>query len=117
MPARLPGEPVNFGDIQAEDGRSRPFREVLREMVRSDDQSRERFEEQLHSLFSGDTQQVRPVENNNFRDVAATIGWWAGDPFPHVPRTRIVSCPNEYSMAPIYYSYNRRHHNTSDLDC
>lgn len=110
MAARLPGETTHFNEMLMEDPHSRPFREVLREMVRSDDQSRERFEEQLHSLFSGDSQQVRPVDNNNFREVAATIGWWAGDALAPVPRTRIVSCPNEFSMAPIYYSYNRCHH-------
>lgn len=87
--ARLPGETTHFNEMLMEDPHSRPFREVLREMVRSDDQSRERFEEQLHSLFSGDSQQVRPVDNNNFREVAATIGWWAGDALAPVPRTRI----------------------------
>ncbi|KAH7148393.1 hypothetical protein EDB81DRAFT_792177 [Dactylonectria macrodidyma] len=77
-----------FSDPQADDRHSRPFREVLREMVRSDERSRERFEEHLQGLFGSDGRGNRPSDNNEIEDVAATIGWWTGDPFPHLNRTQ-----------------------------
>ncbi|KAH7149148.1 hypothetical protein B0J13DRAFT_298185 [Dactylonectria estremocensis] len=88
MSSRPLPESVAINDLQSDDRHSRPFREVLREMVRSDERSRERFEEHLHGLFGSDSRGSRSSENNEIEDVAATIGWWTGDPFPHLNRTQ-----------------------------
>lgn len=75
-------EPLHMEDLR----RPRPFREVLRDMARTDDRSRERFEEQLHSLFNGNGHPEGEAADNDI-----DLGWWAGDPIPQSTRTRIVS--------------------------
>ncbi|KAK7431907.1 hypothetical protein QQZ08_001526 [Neonectria magnoliae] len=75
-------EPLHMEDLR----RPRPFREVLRDMARTDDRSRERFEEQLHSLFNGNGHPEGEATDNDI-----DLGWWAGDPIPQSTRTRITA--------------------------
>ncbi|KAH6874770.1 hypothetical protein B0T10DRAFT_203973 [Thelonectria olida] len=70
--------------------RARPFREVLREMARSDDRNRERFEEQLHSLFTGTPLRERSAGDNDVEDPVASIGL-STDPLPAYARSRLAA--------------------------
>ncbi|KAI5462089.1 hypothetical protein BGZ63DRAFT_355406, partial [Mariannaea sp. PMI_226] len=68
--------------------RQRPFREVLRDMARSDDRNRERFEEHLHSLFTGTPLRERDSISNDLEQ--GNLEWFQLDSIPPSTRTRIA---------------------------
>ncbi|KAF7545807.1 hypothetical protein G7046_g9469 [Stylonectria norvegica] len=56
--------------------RPRPFREVLRELARSDDRRRERVEEQMSSLFGDNWQEAGETPTAQATERQDELGWW-----------------------------------------
>ncbi|KAM0555157.1 hypothetical protein ACHAPJ_006509 [Fusarium lateritium] len=79
LPWAEAGFPPDAETIRGPDGprRPRPFRDVLREMTRSDDRRRDQLEEQINSLFrDGGSSRERDTSNSLPED-ELDFGWWA----------------------------------------
>ncbi|KAJ4267606.1 hypothetical protein NW762_003717 [Fusarium torreyae] len=79
LPWAEAGFPPDAETVRGPDGlrRPRPFRDVLREMTRSDDRRRDQLEEQINSLFrDGGSSRERDTSNSLPED-ELDFGWWA----------------------------------------
>ncbi|KAF4971350.1 hypothetical protein FSARC_1782 [Fusarium sarcochroum] len=91
LPWAEAGFPPDAETIRGPDGlrRPRPFRDVLREMTRSDDRRRDQLEEQINSLFrDGGSSRERDTSNSLPED-ELDFGWWAIEARPRPTRTSL----------------------------